>query len=616
MHLQLTGRLEPGETYAQIDLDAANILPRGGPFVSLELVNIIICKQEDHDHFEPVKKADYPEDPNGYEETITVRRPRPQPLVFRRRTAIHVPNLEPPRQPEDEPPPPPQRERRDVGDNDDNEEEAEEEEELGELELKYAAVFKESMFEFVIEQFPDLSLESLVTNVLQTKHSPAVQNHFQRLLHHPPTYDLIDPLTAEEIKQRKKRVQIKLPPRTRLMCQDPQFFVYLGLLESATELTEPHGFYALVNDTMTTTKTFTSTVSLSTALKYSFYDRNKQPADKFTLIFQRLNPLVVSTVSLPNFCDKNPVATARLFQMILNCVMEALDLPDACLRAFLLDDGLTIELDKPAYLLNRDDSQDNFQVSVKFGTTLAKLLGVPEDFVIWKVSPRTAYQAKLEKNELPEDADTCDTVLDGIKDEFLNQKSSHPTVQTWKRYYDDRKAAGAAARPPPPPDDDDGNVDPFDVGGDEFEFDIGGRRVDQGDNDDGFELVQIPNPRPRPPASFDVANSRRKHVCTMPDVFPEYFTLVVREGEPLDHLTASRGLCSVLGLVRKLQPNIVPNNCVVRNVQSLKSLSIEFVDESLNTIKVAPKSPAVWIKLDLKCRSSTAAAAAPGGMQY
>jgi hypothetical protein len=95
---------------------------------------------------------------------------------------------------------------------------------------------------------------------------------------------------------------------------------------------------------MTTTKTFTSTVSLSTALKYSFYDRNKQPADKFAIIFQRLNPLVVSTVSLPNFCDKNPVATARLFQMILNCVMEALDLPDACLRAFLLDDGLTIEL--------------------------------------------------------------------------------------------------------------------------------------------------------------------------------------------------------------------------------------------------------------------------------
>jgi len=596
MHLQLTGRLEPGETYAQIDLDAANILPRGGPFVALELVNIIICKQEDHDHFQPVQKADYPKDPNRYQETITVRQPRPQSLVFRRRTTIHVPDLDPP-QP---------RERRDASD----EEEEPEEEELGELDLKYAAAFKDSMLEFIIDQFPDLSLESLVTTVLQTKLCPAVQNHFQRLLHHLPTFDLVDPLTDEEIRQRKKRVQIKLPPRTRLMCGDPQFFVYLGLLESATELPEVHGLYALVNDTMATTKTFTGSVSLSTALKYSFYDRNKRPADTFTLIFQRLNPLIVSTVSLPNFCDKNPVATTRLFQMILNCIMEALDLPDACLRAFLLDDGLTIELDKPGHLLNHDDSQDNFQVSIKFGTRLVQLLGLPEEFVLWKLSPRRAYQAKLEKNELLEDDATCDGIFTPVREEFSNQNSTHPAVQVWKRLYNDRKAAAAAAQPLP--DDDD---DAFDAGGNEFEFDIGGRRVDNGDDDDGFELVQIPNPQPRPPASFDVANSRRKHVCTMPDVFPEYFTLVVREGEPLDHLTASRGLCSVLGLVRKLQPNIVPNNCIVRNVQSLKSLSIEFVDESLNTIKVAARSPPVWIKLDLKCRATTAAAAA-GGMPY
>ena len=106
--------------------------------------------------------------------------------------------------------PPQPRERRDASD----EEEEPEEEELGELDLKYAAAFKDSMLEFVIDQFPDLSLESLVTTVLQTKLCPAVQNHFQRLLHHLPTFDLVDPVTEEEIRHRKNRVQIKLPPRT------------------------------------------------------------------------------------------------------------------------------------------------------------------------------------------------------------------------------------------------------------------------------------------------------------------------------------------------------------------------------------------------------------------
>ena len=128
------------------------------------------------------------------------------------------------------------------------------------------------------------------------------------------------------------------------------------------------------------------------------------------------------------------------------------------------------------------------------------------------------------------------------------------------------------------------------------------------DREDDFELVQISNPRPPPPTSFSVANTSRKHICTTPNVFPEFFTLVLREGEPLDYLTATRGIVSVLGIVRKLQPSIVPNvPCVLKNVASVKSLSVEFVDESLNTIKVGPDSSAAWIKLDLKCRS---------GLQY
>ena len=99
MHLQVTGRLDPGETYALIDLDVGNILPRGQS-VKLDLVNIIICNQEGHSHFEPDEKAEYPKDPNRYPEIITVKLPRPRPLTFRRRTRLHVARLDPPLPPE------------------------------------------------------------------------------------------------------------------------------------------------------------------------------------------------------------------------------------------------------------------------------------------------------------------------------------------------------------------------------------------------------------------------------------------------------------------------------------------------------------------------------------
>ena len=74
----------------------------------------------------------------------------------------------------------------------------------------------------------------------------------------------------------------------------------------------------------------------------------------------------------------------------------------------------------------------------------------------------------------------------------------------------------------------------------------------------------------------------------------------MREGEAIDYL-ATRGYCSVLGLVRKeKQPNVLSNGSFLRAGQNLNSLSIEIVDDALNTYKIIGEK-SMWIKLNLQC---------------
>ena len=641
MHLQITGRLDPGETYALIDLDVGNILPKGQS-VKLDLVNIIICNQEGHSHFEPEQKADYPKDPNRYPETITVKRPRPRPLTFRRRTRLHVARLDPPlhhQQPQEEDvveeeevqPVAQEPEVVVADDNDDEEEGAVQERErraapdggeaaaaaadaaaqheqqvIGDLEFLYTAVFRESIFEFEVLSFPKMSLDTLVNLVLQGRQSSACFAHFQRLLHHAPVYELYDSDNSEEEhRQRKKKVRIILPPLTRLLCSSRHFFTYLGMAGLVEQIDDKQ-LFGLVNTSDTESKIFQSQVSQQTALKFVFYDRHLRPDEKYVLFFQRLDPVVSSKVTLRRFCDKNAIATAKLFSLVLECIIEALSLPHGSLKAFLYDEeekNLLI-LDKADGRLHNDDSYNNFTTSFKFGARLTELLGLtdgPE--LTWKLTPGRPAEIKLEKNSEapPEDLQACEKIIADLKYDMLNQTSAHPAVKLWKERWNQYITTGRHT--------DDG-IEGEDAG---IQTPGQGRVLihsdvnpdDEDDDFDEFMIVQVPNPNPRPPVSYTVTNTERKHICTAPNIFPEFCTLLLKEGEPTDYLK-SRGLCSVLGMVRKLQPNIVSNaSCVLKNGQSLKSLSVEFVDESENTFKVPLNSQPIWIKLDIQCHGTT-----------
>ena len=123
--------------------------------------------------------------------------------------------------------------------------------------------------------------------------------------------------------------------------------------------------------------------------------------------------------------------------------------------------------------------------------------------------------------------------------------------------------------------------------------------------EDAYELVRIVNPIPRRAATFSVVKSGPRGRCLTPNNFPEFCTLILREGEPIDYL-AERGYVSVLGMVRRIQPSVVPNVCILRNVHRTTTLSIEFVDEGLHTFIIKTDNPAVppvdaFIKLDLRC---------------
>ena len=118
--------------------------------------------------------------------------------------------------------------------------------------------------------------------------------------------------------------------------------------------------------------------------------------------------------------------------------------------------------------------------------------------------------------------------------------------------------------------------------------------------EEAFEMVRVPNPIPRRAAAFSVATSGPRGRCLKPANFPEFCTLVLQEGEPNDYMT-ERGYVSVLGMVRKAQPSVVPNECRLKNVHRTTTLSIEFVDEGLHTFLIPAGQPDAFVKIDLRC---------------
>jgi hypothetical protein len=138
----------------------------------------------------------------------------------------------------------------------------------------------------------------------------------------------------------------------------------------------------------------------------------------------------------------------------------------------------------------------------------------------------------------------------------------------------------------------------------------GGDANDNDDDDDEpeeilgeFDIIQIPNPTPRRPRTFEtLKNAPTVRLHPAPVAFPLEFTLLVREGEPLDYI-ADRGYVSILGQIHNNPPHVVPNKCLLKNTgQRISQFNIEILDSHMNSWKLAEvendRQRAAYFKLD------------------
>ena len=119
---------------------------------------------------------------------------------------------------------------------------------------------------------------------------------------------------------------------------------------------------------------------------------------------------------------------------------------------------------------------------------------------------------------------------------------------------------------------------------------------------DPFEILRIPNPIPRRAQTFALLkNEPTIRINPVPAGFPTEFSIILREGEPLDYI-ADRGFVSVLGIVRAASPRIISNKCLIKNTnRRISQLRIEFLDSHLNSWK-PPGALDAYFKLDFVCQ--------------
>ena len=691
MHLQLTGRLDPGEKFATLSLDGADLFS-GQKMTNLALLSVVFCHQSNHTHFPGPVKALYPVDPSRYPETVTIHRKTRSVQTDSNDNASDNENDDDNDDDDDSQPPRPKRQKREAQNVSDPASPRAAARQILPMEIKYHAGFRKTVFDFTIDNFREESPKTLIDNVLAKQHADNVSNHFQQLLQHPIKYAL---LSGREPARGQKLVQITLPPLIRFMCNDKKLFALLGFVEASqpSQITGKNIWY-LENPSRTESKIFLATSEINPNVKFNFHTPKSKPANSYTIHVQRLEPNFSSVLTLDTFCQQNSTATLKFFKLILEGTVEALSLPTDSLQAKLVTSDV-ISLEKAVSLQNESDAPDNFHFFVQLGSHIFSLLGVASSEIAWSISRKIEIKmtpSSLTDSLSADTQDRCQHVIDNLPNMFLNQTSENEIVKRWQARWqqyltemeavtarkqeedsvqsdteiskgDDGLGSDAQQPMPPPPPPPNIQIISEDVAGTdsttiEESSDISSSAtttatattttttmtttttsdsvisshdaesstqrqptppppppppppprllppsdVSSSTHSDETTIV-INNPDRRPATDYIVANSIRPHTCSNPLTFPDNCTLIVREGEPTDYL-ATRGYCSVLGLFRKeKQPSVLSNGSFLRAGQNLNSLSIEIVDDALNTYMITGET-SMWIKLNLQCTSSS-----------
>jgi len=445
MLLQLVGCLEAGETYARVNLEAADLVPHSAPpsndYVELELVNIIICQNAAHNHFEPFPPtAEYPRSDTDYQEKITIKVPRPQPLVHRRRTRYFT-------FPEDAPPSVAVKRSkrtlpRGIGS-------------LGDYQVEYKARFNSPLHTFDVTPLNILSPAGLVKK-LQEQARPRIERHFQRLLADLPSYELD---TTGSTRRSSYKIKITLPPQTRQFCSHKEIFTILGfenqISEEDTGVEITSTKWALVNNSTTEKKVFLSEHFVDTATLINVLLVSKKisfQAETIYFYFGRyptMFPPTYLNFTEEALCSKNPAATSYFFQLLLECIVDQLGLPAQSLRVTLNDKQLLFS--KDPRLEKTEDHTNNFNFYARFGPKIEEKLGLSSPGVIWRLNGgRKLELVQLQENlpdETEEESRLCQTVMSTfMREQFYNQEGGNANVvgrwqQQWQEILTQRQAA-------------------------------------------------------------------------------------------------------------------------------------------------------------------------------
>ena len=448
MFLELMGQMEPGESFAVVQIPEKILTEK---IFSLELVSITFCNREEHEntHFPVTQRADFPEPP-PYEEYIEERRPRPLPVIHRRRT-MHLERA--PRSVSifDYYPLEPKRLKR-AGDDDD---------EAGgsgggvdSNDLKYTAIFSHTKVDLAVPDLGTITLHTFAerfNSLLANKIEPFFLNLYSTSIE--PYLEFVPKSTTS---RTTGTFNLRLAANTRLGVTDPKFWICMGFPVSLITHTKNKIFY-LTNSTNQRVVIPTESernVHQKLVLMYQLLFGSRAVPDSFFKIsFYDLNPMLRSTLTVDpdSVCNKNIIGTCYFFKFLFDTIERVFSLKSDFVRVTYNSTDNTIDVTRGDNLSAPPDLKINsVYVTMLFGSGLQAKLNLSSPAINLNIGGKPdTIQLQAPSASAIDDDNTCQAKILSLQDDFYNQHSSNDIVKTmaaeWPAKLNARNRAKAAA---------------------------------------------------------------------------------------------------------------------------------------------------------------------------
>ena len=448
MFLELMGRMEPGESFAVVQIPEKILTEK---IFSLELVSITFCNREEHEntHFPVTQRADFPEPP-PYEEYIEERRPRPLPVIHRRRT-MHLERA--PRSVSifDYYPLEPKRLKR-AGDDDD---------EAGgsgggvdSNDLKYTAIFSHTKVDLAVPDLGTITLHTFAerfNSLLANKIEPFFLNLYSTSIE--PYLEFVPKSTTS---RTTGTFNLRLAANTRLGVTDPKFWICMGFPVSLITHTKNKIFF-LTNSTNQRVVIPTESernVHQKLVLMYQLLFGSRAVPDSFFKIsFYDLNPMLRSTLTVDpdSVCNKNIIGTCYFFKFLFDTIERVFSLKSDFVRVTYNSTDNTIDVTRGDNLSAPPDLKINsVYVTMLFGSGLQAKLNLSSPAINLNIGGKPdTIQLQAPSASAIDDDNTCQAKILSLQDDFYNQHSSNDIVKTmaaeWPAKLKARNRAKAAA---------------------------------------------------------------------------------------------------------------------------------------------------------------------------